>query len=248
MFFTIRYNYAMSACMSKLETKKTSSRAVSKKQPARKPAKSRHMENEGSARDKILQAARNVFTVYSFKEAGTRMIAQKAGVEHPLIHYYFGSKENLFYQMAEMIYNETLPVQKSWYDGLEGMPLQQGFSLYIDRMLEYYMAKPDALRIAALNMVNIGNIEEIPGYRFIILSMAAMRRVMEEKLNLRGSVREIEMFIYCFYSLMISLIGARSCQAQILSMNPLEEAYRLWVKDAAMTLFFPWFKKILLQQ
>lgn len=176
------------------------------------------------------------------------MIAQKAGVDHPLIHYYFGSKENLFYQMAETIYNETLPVQKSWYEGLEQMSLRQGFSLYVDRMLEYNMARPDALRIAALNMVNIGNIEEIPGYRFIIMSMAAMRRVMEEKLNLRGSAREIEMFIYCFYSLMISFIGARSCQAQILNMNPLEEDYRAWIKDAAMTLFFPWFKKIFLQQ
>ncbi len=234
--------------MGTLEKKTKSSRTTSEKPSRKKSTKGRLPENEGGARDKILQAARNVFTLYSFKEAGTRMIAQKAGVEHPLIHYYFGSKENLFYAMAEAIYNETLPVQKSWYDGLEQMPLEQGFSLFIDRMLEYYMARPDALRIAALNMVNIGNIEEIPGYRFIILSMAAMRRVMEEKLDLRGSVREIEMFIYCFYSLMISLIGARSCQAQILNMNPLEETYRLWVKDAAITLFFPWFKKILLSR
>ena len=110
------------------------------------------------------------------------------------------------------------------------------------------MAAPDALQIATLNMVNIGNIEEIPGYRFIIMSMAAMRRIMEEKLALRGSNREIEMFIYCFYSLMISLVGARSCQAQILNMNPLEEKYRVWVRDASMTLFYPWFKKILVGQ
>lgn len=198
--------------------------------------------------ERILKAAREVFTVYSFKAASTRMIAKHAGVEHPMIHYYFGSKENLFYEMAEAIYNETLPVQESWYDGLENMLLQDGFALFIDRMLDYTMEKPDALRIAALNAVNIGNIEEIPGYRFIIMSMAAMRRIMEEKLMLKGSNREIEMFIYCFYSLMISLIGARTCQAQILNMNPLEEKYRAWVKDAGMTLFYPWFKKILVGQ
>jgi AcrR family transcriptional regulator len=231
--------------VSRLEKKIKTPRRLSEKQPVRKAAKNRLPANEGGARDKILQAAREVFTVHSFKEASTRIIAQKAGVEHPLIHYYFGSKENLFYEMAETIYNETLPVQKSWYDGLEQMAPEKGFSLFLDRMLEYGMAKPDALRIAALNMVNIGNIEEIPGHRFIILSMAATKRVMEEKLALRGPSREIEMFIYCFYSLMISLVGARSCQAQILNMDPLEETYRSWVKDAAMTLFFPWFKKIL---
>jgi hypothetical protein len=47
-----------------------------------------------------------------------------------------------------------------------------------------------------------------------------MRRIMEENLALRGSNREIEMFIYCFYGLMISLLGARSCQAQILTFSP----------------------------
>ena len=204
--------------------------------------------NEKTARERILLAAREVFSSYSFKTASTRMIAKQAGVEHPMIHYYFGSKEKLFYAMAEAIYNETIPVQESWYDGLDTMSFEEGFSLFIDRMLDYTMNKPDALRIAALNAVNIGNLEEIPGYRFIILSMAAMRRGMEEKLAMRGSSREIEMFIYCFYSLMISLVGARSCQAQILNMNPLEEKYRIWVKDASMTLFFPWFKKILVGQ
>jgi AcrR family transcriptional regulator len=211
----------------------------------KKNTKRRSSANEKNARERILQAAREVFTLYSFKTASTRMIAKQAGVEHPMIHYYFGSKEKLFYEIAEAIYNETIPVQESWFDDLNRMSLEEGFALFIDRVLDYTMATPDALQIAALNMVNIGNLEEIPGYRFILLSMATMRRIMEEKLTLRGSNREIEMFIYCYYSLMISLVGARSCQAQILNMNPLEEQYRTWVKDASMTLFFPWFKKIL---
>jgi len=79
------------------------------------------------------------------------MIASQAGVEHPMIHYYFGSKEKLFYEMAEAIYDETIPVQESWYDGLDTMSFKDGFSLFIDRMLDYTMDKPDALRIAAVN-------------------------------------------------------------------------------------------------
>jgi len=57
--------------------------------------------SEGNARERILKAAREVFAEYSFKTASTRMIAKRAGVEHPMIHYYFGSKEKLFYEMAE---------------------------------------------------------------------------------------------------------------------------------------------------
>ena len=36
-----------------------------------------------------------------------------------MIHYYFGSKEKLFCAMAKAIYNDTIPVQESWFDGLE---------------------------------------------------------------------------------------------------------------------------------
>lgn len=201
---------------------------------------------EGNARERILKAAREVFAEYSFKTASTRMIAKRAGVEHPMIHYYFGSKENLFFAMAEAMYQETVVIQESWFEGLDNLSLREGFECFVDRMLDFAMARPDPLKIAALNMVNIGNIEEIPGYRFILMSIAAMRRIMEEKLHLRGSSREMEMFIYCFYGLMINLIGCRSCQAQILNMNPLEEKYRAWVRDASITLFYPWFKKILL--
>jgi AcrR family transcriptional regulator len=234
--------------MAGIKKKMKSSSVHSLSGTLKKKAKGRPSANDGNVRERILKAAREIFTLYSFKAASTRMIAKQAGVEHPMIHYYFGSKEKLFYAMAEAIYNETIPVQESWYDGLEVINYREAFSIFIDRMLDHTMAFPEALQIAALNMVNIGNIEEIPAYRFILMSMASMRRIMEEKLVLRGSHREIEMFIYCFYSLMISLIGSRSCQAQILNMDPLEEKYRTWVKDASVTLFLPWFKRILFGQ
>ena len=212
----------------------------------KKTTKGHSSSKEGNVKERILQAAREVFTAHSFKAASTRMIAKEAGVEHPMIHYYFGSKEKLFYAMAENMYNEAITIQESWFTGFENLSLREGFELFIDRVLDYAMSTPDAFRIAALNMVNIGNIEEIPAYRFILMNMAALRRIMEEKLALRGSSREIEMLIYCFYNLMVSLIGAKSSQAQILNMNPLEAQYRIWVKDATTTLFYPWFKKLLI--
>ncbi len=211
----------------------------------RKTTKKRSADNEKNARERILKAAREVFCLYPFKTASTRMIAQKAGVEHPMIHYYFGSKEELFYAMAEIMYNEVVAVQQSWFKEIKASSLEEGFSIFVDRVLDYAMTTPDALRISALNAMSIGNINEIPGYRFMIMNMASMKRVMEEGLMLKGSNREIEMFIYCFYNIMISFIGTRSLQAQALNMNPLEDQYRIWVKDCCMTLFFPWFKKIL---
>jgi TetR/AcrR family transcriptional regulator len=202
--------------------------------------------SEVTARERILKAAREVFSLCSFNEASTRMVAKQAGVEHPLIHYYFGSKEKLFHAMAESIYDDVTSEQESWFEGLERMSPRRGFSLFLDRMLDYTLANPDMLQIAALNMVHIGKIEEVPGHRFITLNMARMRRTMEERLPLKGSSREIEMFIYSFYSLIVSLIGAKSCHAQLLNMDPSGDEYRAWIKDASMTLFLPWLEKLIL--
>ncbi|HNY66495.1 MAG TPA: helix-turn-helix domain-containing protein [Deltaproteobacteria bacterium] len=207
--------------------------------------KRRSGEGEVNARERILKAAREVFSQHSYKAASTRLVARQAGVEHPLIHYYFGSKEKLFEAMTESIYGDVIRDQESWLKGLERMTPREGLSLFLDRMLDYTFANSDVLRISALNMVHIGRIEEIPGYRFVILNMARMRRALEEKLPLQGSSREIEMFIYTFYSLMVSLIGTKSCHSQLLNMDPDGPEYRAWVKDACMTLFLPWLEKLL---
>jgi TetR/AcrR family transcriptional regulator len=207
--------------------------------------KRRPPDNEVNARERILKAAREVFSLHSYKAASTRLVAKQAGVDHPLIHYYFGSKEKLFQAMTEVIYEDIIRDQESWFDGLERMAPREGFSLFLDRMLDYTFANSDVLRISALNMAHIGRIEEIPGYRFVILNMARMKRTLEEKLPLQGSSREIEMFIYTFYSLMVSLIGTKSCHTQLLNMDPEGPEYRAWVKDACMTLFLPWLEKLL---
>lgn len=211
----------------------------------KKAAGRRNAPDERNARERILKAAREVFSLWSFKDASTRTVARKAGVEHPLIHYYFGSKENLFKEVAESLHEEASRMEESWLDGMELVSPGEGFPIFMDRMLDYAMANPDVLQISALNMMHIGRIDEIPGYRFIPLNMARMRRILEDKLPLKGTSREIEMFIYCFYSLMISLVGSRSCHAQLLNMDPLGEEYRQWVKDACVTLFLPWFERLL---
>lgn len=52
--------------------------------------------NADATRADIIEAAKFVFTDKGFDQAGTREIADKAGVNVALINRYFGSKEGLF--------------------------------------------------------------------------------------------------------------------------------------------------------
>jgi len=212
-------------------------------------SRGRYFRGVGARREsaplRIMKAARKVFAEHSFKAATTRMIARQADVDHPLIHYYFGSKEKLSEAVTAEIYEEFNKANLSWLEGLERMKPRDGFSLYLDRLLDYNMEHPEPLQLILVNMVQAGSLEEIPGYRYIIMHIDRTRKTLEEKLPLKGSSSEIEMFIHCLNNLIIQFFGARSLQAQVMRLDPQNPEYRNRVKDALMLLFLPWLERLI---
>lgn len=65
------------------------------------------------AEQRILDAARRVFTRHGTSGARVQQIADEAGVNHALVHYYFRSKERLaervFAETANQLVNALLP-------------------------------------------------------------------------------------------------------------------------------------------
>jgi AcrR family transcriptional regulator len=61
-----------------------------------------------ATRRAILDAAHELFTLRGFDGAGTREIAQAAGVDPRLITRYFGSKEKLFAEVVDKAYQKPL--------------------------------------------------------------------------------------------------------------------------------------------
>ena len=223
--------------------RKNLKQAEGKRQKRRGPMASG--PGEEKAKEKILLGAREVFSRHSFKSASTRMIAKAAGIEHPLIHYYFGSKEKLFKAVAEGIYEEYIHANREWLEGLDKMLPKDGFPVYIDRMVEYAYKNPEPLLIIFLNMAQVGVAEEIPGFHYIQLHMEMVQRTIEEKIPLRGSREDSQMFIHCFNNLVISLLGPRKMQAAALNMDPDGKEYRNWVKTALLKLFLPWLEALI---
>lgn len=62
------------------------------------------MKKDGTTEEKILNAARNVFKKKGMTGARMQEIADEAGINKALLHYYFRSKEKLF----EKVLHETL--------------------------------------------------------------------------------------------------------------------------------------------
>jgi TetR/AcrR family transcriptional regulator len=80
-----------------------------RRQREKKPARA----VDPGARPAILEAALTAFARDGFDGASLPKIAEIAGVAHPLIHYYFGSKDNLWRETVEYAFGGLIGEAKA---------------------------------------------------------------------------------------------------------------------------------------
>lgn len=67
-------------------------------------------------REGLLEAAERLLVAEGYAAVTTRRVAQEAGLNHGLIHYYFGSMEELLVQVLERFTQRLVERQEEMYD------------------------------------------------------------------------------------------------------------------------------------
>jgi len=196
-------------------------------------------------RTNILKAARKVFAEHPYNAASIRMIGKAAGIDHPLVSYYFPTKAKLFQEVlkdiAEENYHET---QKSFRD-MEKMNPDKGFDLYLDRLLAYNRLHPYAFRVLLLNMVQADQESDIPGYPIIQDISRRTARIFKSTVPLNAPESRIERFTTSFNIMIVNYLGAQRYYAEILDIAPGSRGYEQWVKETLIYLFLPHLEKLI---
>jgi TetR/AcrR family transcriptional regulator len=88
----------------------------------------------------IKEKAKSLFFQKGFLNATTQEIADEAGVNRALIHYYFRSRE----QMLDTLLNETLKEKKHRMRTIlsSDLPFREKIAVYIDAVVDYALAYP----------------------------------------------------------------------------------------------------------
>jgi len=214
--------------------KNTSTQKTNKKKPEKK-----------ATRSKILKAARKVFARYAYHAASIRMIGKEAGIDHPLISYYYPSKGVLFEAVLSDILAEWQVANDAWSEGIDRMSPEKGLSLYIDRLLEFSGKRPYAAQVLMLNMVQAQDADTIPGYYAIQTFFDQSRQFLKNLFSSKTVESDIEKIRQSFFTLAMSYVGAKSYYAGILGMSPDSKEYKTWVKGALMDLFLPRLKQLI---
>ena len=198
-------------------------------------------------RDKILEAAQQIFATYPYHSAGIRMISKLAGVDHPLIKYYFGSKANLFREVISHMMGQRRELEKDWYAAVKPMGLSRGFSLYLDFVLEDYRKRSGLFHLVSLNFRQVDPENPIPGFDLIEDFINTEIDRMKANLGMEIPNHEAELFIRVFNTLMIGFLGGAHTHARMLEMDPESIVYFNWVKESILFTLLPRLK-LMVQQ
>lgn len=153
---------------------------------------------ELSTEQKIIAAARSVFTKKGFAGARTRDIAEEAGINLALLNYHFGSKENLFKivikEKFEQLFGMISPILSD-----ESVPLGTKIKTLVDNYTKL-LKENEELPIFILNELSVnGHIfDELLQY-----ARQISQPVLEKQLKNNGMTLSVPNFIMNIISLTI---------------------------------------------
>jgi len=104
-------------------------------------------ENTSGTREAILIAALEAFSEKGFDGASTRDIATRAGVNHGLIRYYFGSKPELWKKAVDRAFSQLRTLLDAAMDDAALLGDQERLRLMIRNFVRFAGHNPEFIRL-----------------------------------------------------------------------------------------------------
>jgi len=95
---------------------------------------------EKSTENVIFEAAKEVFTAKGFDGARMQEIAEKAGINKALLHYYYRTKEKLFDAIFEKVFGDFIPKITGMLE--TDAPLVEKVEFFIEHYIDFIMRNP----------------------------------------------------------------------------------------------------------
>jgi len=97
-------------------------------------------EQNLSTEEHILQVARDVFMRYGYDGTSMQMIADRAGINKSLLHYYYRSKERLFREIFSKVFSQFIPHLGVIF--MSEMSLEEKVYAFADRYIDVFLENP----------------------------------------------------------------------------------------------------------
>ncbi len=112
------------------------------------PEERRSTRTTGEAtKQRLLTAAKDLFSVYGYEGTSTRAIADRAGVGQPLVSYHFTNKGELWRAAVGSLFEDFGALLRSRIHGLRGVDDETVLKLIVGEYVGFAARHPQLLRI-----------------------------------------------------------------------------------------------------
>ena len=160
------------------------------------------MVKEDNTQQRILDAARTIFMKKGLSGARMQEIANEAGINKALLHYYFRTKDKLYYAILEEAFKTILPLVADVFNSAETleMKLNRLASRYVE-LLEEHRYLP--LFIMNELQMNPGRISEFINLKKFI-NLSNLKKQVQDEYGLEN-INE-GMLIHAFINFLSNMI------------------------------------------
>ena len=131
-----------------------------------------------STEEKILEAAKKVFLKKGMYGARMQEIADEAGINKALLHYYFRSKDKLFESIFEEAFQEFVP--KAFNVLRSEIPFEEKIAGFVSNYIDMVLENP-FMPIFIINEINQNPERMIPITRLMQVLKESVFKEMQEK-------------------------------------------------------------------
>jgi len=133
-------------------------------------------EFKDEIRERILRAALAEFSQHGFDAANMNHIAANADTTKQLIRYYFGSKENLYKAVLEVVSGSMRIVEGA--EMFDSLNATEAIKALVDKMFDEFVANPSYVMLTLDQSIHHGShitdkSQFIPNMRFVIERIVA---------------------------------------------------------------------------
>ena len=98
------------------------------------------MDGKISTEENILRVAREVFMKHGYDGTSMQMIADEAGINKSLLHYYYRSKEKLFSKIFTKVFSQFIPHLGVIF--MSEMTIKEKIYAFVDRYIDIFLENP----------------------------------------------------------------------------------------------------------
>src|SRR5258708_4770406 len=119
----------------------------STKQLTKTGKRRRRQQRSTDTQQKILEAAAEEFALHGFIGTSTRVVAARAGVQHPALTYHFGNKDGLWRATMRGLNESVLTTLKARLQALRGVDKITTLRLVMEDFIRFSAANPKFHRL-----------------------------------------------------------------------------------------------------